>query len=800
MSDPVPIHVSAVMDKFLRGLEISDDADRKTLRDAISARGAAKDTNDDSGEDAFVGGGDSNVVSGKWAGVLAGVGCQAAAQNSVVGGGQSNAVATAAVNGGVLGGAGNQVSGVYGAIGGGQNNAVEGESGFAGGGSGARATGKQSGVLAGLNCQALGERAVVGGGNGNTATEQDAGVLSGSNNHSLATTSVVCGGSGNQANAGAVGGGILCGTGNVVEGSNSAVVGGSSNAASYGDSGVFCGTNNKVLASTALVLGGTGNTVEQSSSGSVILGGNANSLTAPGSAAIASTGVQAEGNGESIVFLGCDAAIDNSGGVRSIFIGGSGNEVTDDGAGVTTRATLIGGVNLFLSGANNLVALGGNGCFVKKLQGDSDCDDSAVVAGSNNAVYDSEAAVAAAGHGNALNRYNNFSAIIGGASNTISALTSTLGLDGSSNGMLAGSTNQITGTLSVILGGYDGEVKGTLPTDERLCSAILGGKGNTVNGTCSVAAGGSDATVTGDNSVILGGDGVSSLTGDSSALVACSQAGISADHTVAAGVKDAYVENDCDYLFFAAVDGPTVYTTTKSAFVGGASNSSANTDNGVILGGVSNAFNGTSGDRIQNSAVVGGTSASITASNAAAFVADSVNVDHEGTVVLGGRNGDSFMEGLVLTPNSDGTAFVQSFRGTGVASLAAGVASGTIGDAKFGTQSGDAGFHVRPGSVVQMDVRATISEDDSSGSGEYSVFHKTVIVDNRESGAGTLTTNDAEADVAPASPQFLLDIAFAAATNVLSFKVRYYNTGGNSANKAALCVTVDGNETRFQQS
>jgi hypothetical protein len=184
----------------------------------------------------FIGGGTSNLVTGRFCSVVGGMRNVASGWDSCIGGGSDNVADGGSIAGGEL----NQASGVRSAIGGGSGNSALGGYCTVAGGSGNSASGRigldvppKFGMVA----------STVGGGWANLATETYATISGGALNQATGYTATVSGGSYNRAGgAASVGGGAA----NQASGLWSAIPGGYLNQAA-GDGSFAAGTSANAL-------------------------------------------------------------------------------------------------------------------------------------------------------------------------------------------------------------------------------------------------------------------------------------------------------------------------------------------------------------------------------------------------------------------------------------------------------------------------------------------------------------------------------------------------------------------------
>ena len=308
------------------------------------------------------------------------------------------------------------------------------------------ATGLNSAVIGGSGNAVSNTDSVIIGGNGNTATGTYAGVILGNGQQANALRCVIVGGEGNRATAGQATT-IAGGFNNASTITQGFMGGGSSNTASGNQTGTVAGTSNTVGGTRNTIVGGLANNVNGEDNGT--LAGRSNQIA----------------NGEYNVITGGRDNIITGGSFYSVIASGNANQVTG------------GNRNGIFSGWDNRMS--GN--------------QSAVVGGgANNVSGDFSFAAGGENH----NVSAGYSAIVGGNAGSIA----------DTYGFIGGGTNH-TISAGAGRGGIVGGQQNTISSGEA--SGILGGYLNDVSATTAAVVGGRNASADHQDSVVLGGDGLS---------------------------------------------------------------------------------------------------------------------------------------------------------------------------------------------------------------------------------------------------------------------------------------------------
>ncbi len=235
--------------------------------------------------------------------------------NATIGGGTFNLIETNAQQATIAGGMVNAIwlNAYYGTIGGGVSNQVSGMGATIAGG------GFYSGVI--LGNKANGIASFIGGGARNLAAGEWAVVVGGSNNAALGRNGVIGGGSGNT----------------IVAGDGAVIGGGGRNSITGEWSVVAGGASNTVIADSSFIGGGSTNTIGTNAHWSVIVGGNVNTILAYADRSVIVGGTENVVGGLYFNFIG----------------GGSGNEVRGD------YSVVVGGNNNYIANDANYSFIGG---------------------------------------------------------------------------------------------------------------------------------------------------------------------------------------------------------------------------------------------------------------------------------------------------------------------------------------------------------------------------------------------------------------------------------------------------------
>jgi len=366
------------------------DADADTA-DAIHSTVGGGSSNIASGRAATVGGGSENEASGGVATVSGGHHNMASEDYATIGGGVDNAASGAYAT--IGGGNHNVAEGAYGTVGGGLANSADGEAATVGGGYNNLAQGDSATVGGGKSNQAMADYATIAGGGrsdptdfttGNRVTDNYGTVGGGGNNQAGdadadptdATYATVGGGKGNLAtawsatvsggadnaasgDASAVGGGVLNvasgwyaavggGTGNLSRGNYAVIGGGSFNVVDGEYATASGGKNNTTLADYGTVGGGVSN---RATGLSTTVGGGANN-TANGDRATVGGGADNDASGSAATISG---GTSNTASGWTATIGGGHDNEASGGA-----ATIGGGTSNTASGWAATVGGGGS--------------------------------------------------------------------------------------------------------------------------------------------------------------------------------------------------------------------------------------------------------------------------------------------------------------------------------------------------------------------------------------------------------------------------------------------------------
>lgn len=370
------------------------------------------------------------VADAAFATVAGGLKNVANAPNSTIGGGEMNAVGTAAQGGVIAGGESNRVTGRGGVVSGGTLNAATGSWATVSGGNLNRAEAHGSAIGGGFSnvVGALGSGSVIAGGSSNRVDESRSFIGGGAGNYSTGQMSVIVGGymNTNMATGAVIGGGswnmnqggyatLAGGIFNLADGSRAVVGGGERNAASArgavvggGETNridpdaqyavVDGGSNNTILARSAVIGGGRDNYIDEMAYEAVIAGGLTNAIAPSasyssigggiGNAILAAQAVIGGGYYNYIGLYGSSAAI----------VGGSRNVLTN----LYAHYSFIGaGQNNVISGRWSVVAGG-----YRNLMG----GEWAVIGGGSSNVVNGEYAVVPGGKQNIASAPHSFAA------------------------------------------------------------------------------------------------------------------------------------------------------------------------------------------------------------------------------------------------------------------------------------------------------------------------------------------------------------------------------------------------------
>ena len=607
----------------------------------------------------IVGGGDSaspNRVNATHGAIVGGIGNQANAVLSFVGGGQRNTIDTLAnesvITGGfvnqidtgawsstIAGGSQNQIgrnssrsviaggainridsASVVSTIGGGQENSIGANTFGSTIGGGYRDTIRNRAVYS-----------VIGGGQGNVIDSAFWSHIGGGQNnriHPVAVLTTISGGEGNSIGFSGRWATISGGRTNTIDSTAdyAAISGGQSNyiGRSSWHSSIGGGKENRITATstTSTIAGGISNTIDTADN-AVISGGFSNSAYADNTTISGGNGNAIQvGAFNSTVGGGTGNSIDSSA-LASVIAGGSSNIVSVS----ATTATIGGGENNAIDGNTLGVTIaGGSSNLVFPSS-----SYSVISGGQNNRVSGGSAnTIIAGGSNNTINSFINHAVISGGQDNNNSAFHATIsgGQSNSNSGdhaaISGGQSNTVSGssTHAVIAGGQSNDV-GTGANH----TAIGGGQDNNiaVSATHTTIGGGqnNDIGSLASHSTIAGGEDNNVAT--------------SGRYVVIAGGQDNNIEQGTTHATIAGGRNNTIQSSTEySTISGGNSNRiGSGYDANVISGGSFNII-----DSADYTAIAGGRGLTLYGSNSFGFLANPVGnnnmvVSDSNVVVLG---------------------------------------------------------------------------------------------------------------------------------------------------------------------
>lgn len=469
------------------------------------------------------------------------------------------------------------------------------------------------------------------------------------------------------------------------EGGNTTCGGGVNNTASNYSSAVVGGNSGNASGAHSTVIGGGSNTAKGDFSSTV--GGLENTASGTGSVALGGNSNVASGVGSAVI-----------GGGESI----SAEDVEKDKAaeGNIFKPNIASGNYSLVAGGTNNTASGQNSAVIGGI-GNTASNDDSIATGAFNAAK------------------GRMSAAIGGDGNTISE-------EASQSGIIAGTFNNILGASSenIVAGGDNNTIK-----DSTQESSILGGVGNRISKSRS--------------SVILGGSWAEIQKGDTSALIACENSGITHDKSAfyfpeyrSSRIwgqminKDNYIKEG--YSQFDVVLGGDYNLITGhtfgSAILGGANNY-VNGAHSAIVGGYSNSVAGTN-DMVYYAASIGGSGNAATKDYAATYGGAYNLASGIASAAIGG--GDY---------NKGNTASGDySLAAGGVGNTASGKYSVSIGGTE-GTASGESSVSIAGG-------KATTDKSIAIGAGSNASANNSIAI-----GADSTADEDNTMSVGNASSQ-----------------------------------------------
>lgn len=463
----------------------------------------------------------TQVASGNYAVVSGGENNSANYDYSVVSGGRQNSAGQgySVVSGGwnnsapgwyavVSGGLNDSASGWHSAVVGGRENVSGGENSFVGGG------GKDnSGFGAGNRAQ--GKFSAITGGTGNVVTSSNSAVGGGAYNTVAGTSAVVAGGEVNQASG--MFSAVLGGWANSAAGLYSVAVAGKGNSAQGYYSSIGGGYFNSVAGggSSSVIAGGEMNVIMANAAGSFIGGGYQNYINPFASESVVAGGQTNfiyDGSTYSAIAGGKDNRIGpySSG---SAVLGGSANQVYGSSSSIagggdnmvtSTHAFIGGGMGNRAAGQYSFVGGGYQnkaaevhsavaGGWLNQANG----MDSFVGGGKANMAWGAYSFVGGGAPTGGITgniAYADYSAVVGGSSNTVTSLA-LLGFIG------GGSENTVAYEQSVVGGGW-GNLAGA---SAKPYAAVVGGFFNKAIGDTSFVGGGGYNTASGQYSAVTGG-------------------------------------------------------------------------------------------------------------------------------------------------------------------------------------------------------------------------------------------------------------------------------------------------------
>jgi hypothetical protein len=292
------------------------------------------------GQQSFVGGGTGNVAGGLESGIIAGESNDICDEDAFIGAGDDNAIS-----------GGNAAARAF--IGAGVSNTISSSSqdSFIGAGDGNSVTGLRAAIVGGLTNQDSGEYAFVGAGESNSVSSQDAVINGGSGNTNSGADATIGGGQSNTITS-AQGLGVIAGGGNNTNSASAAVISGGYGSSNSGQNGVIGGGQLNLINPSgqyATIGGGASNTA--TAQYAVISGGENN--VNGGSAAVIGGGYGSTNQGQNGVIGGGQNNDITSAAQYALVGGGASNTAS------ASYAAIAGGLNNSVSGEGGYIAAGG---------------------------------------------------------------------------------------------------------------------------------------------------------------------------------------------------------------------------------------------------------------------------------------------------------------------------------------------------------------------------------------------------------------------------------------------------------
>jgi len=434
------------------------------------------------------------------------------------------------------------------------------------------------------------------------------------------------------------------GTNNVVAGTYNVIVDGDTNNI-FGDFNfVGTGQNNNINGAVAAIVGGSRNTLNSQHS---FIGAGELNLVGGNHSAIVAGATNCINNGSISSFIGggeghiIASPIAGLGAVHRSFIGGGQSNCIDAGNGVDNCFNVIGGgfTNCITHGDFNFVGSGNNNRMTSIAVAGSQAINYSFIGGGNGNQIASSPTLGSSnnfiggGSQNLVRENSNFSSILGGMQNTLSAVCSTIGggfnnciggvtpgTDQSINNFIGGGeSNQIDANnilysmYNVIDGGqcnYIG-VKvsfGSITTGWSNCisesiSSIVGGSRNTIDaqhafigaGELNLIGGNHSAIVAGATNCIITGSISSFIGGGEGNTIASSVAGSGSAHRsfIGGGQFNCIDTSDGVNICFNVIGGGFSNRTLPSAtrnFIGSGDSNITGGESNSVTGGLGNAI------------------------------------------------------------------------------------------------------------------------------------------------------------------------------------------------------------------
>lgn len=402
--------------------------------------------------------GDESVASGIYSGVLSGTSSGAEGSASVIAGGSGNLILnSSSLYSGILSGRLNTIgdasfTGQYCFIGSGFSNVVA-----------TTSNAVHAAIVSGSSNGTQGTRSIIGAGSSNSIT-------------SGGINAAVAGGQSNAISAQSAG--ILAGNTNSVSGTESVIGGGLNNTVSMIDSGILSGQNNTVSSGTggSVIGAGRHNTISSTGENNAILAGRRNKILAGSRNIIGAGG--ASNDPPSITLDDNEITSGNN----SAILSGRGNSI--DAAGECFIGAGYTNVIAYASGRYSSI-VGGQYNLI-----DATSDANIIVGGGSGLTT-----------GNAIRGFAGYSAIVGGADNTIFTLT---GTTRSYNFIGGGESNNIASdTAHSVISGGDANII-NIDYSEQCTGTIAGGRNNRISNVSNTASQIHNATIGGgtDNDII----------------------------------------------------------------------------------------------------------------------------------------------------------------------------------------------------------------------------------------------------------------------------------------------------------